>query len=93
MTQSSPILQLPIAQKDQADEADMARAIEEAAQIVEGFATQNAEAALDAVLALAGDEGRAAAAQQAKAIADEIAASSDLLDDEVARFMSLRQAD
>ena len=91
MTQSSPILELPMADSAAMDEAEIARVLEEASQIVEGFSQQASADALDRVLSLGGHEGSLAAAEAAGAIAREVSAKTGVLENEIERFVALRR--
>jgi 2-keto-3-deoxy-L-rhamnonate aldolase RhmA len=71
-----------------ADSEDLARAIEDAAEMVQAFVEQNSPAALDSLLETAGDgpDGRAKGAAN---LAEALTAQTVTLHEEVRRFLSL----
>ncbi len=61
--------------------------VERAAQLVDDFARQSSLTALDALLGAATQADGAAAARNASAAADELAARAGLLDEEISRYL------
>jgi hypothetical protein len=72
-----------------ADGADAGRQIKQAAELVSDFTRQTARPALDLALAAAEGPNFAAAAATLGGNADEIIRQTELLYDEVARFLTL----
>ncbi len=70
-----------------ADEAEVARCLEEAAQMVQNFADAGGTAALVALLATA-DEDPGPAAERALGLAKTVTKQTETLYGEVARFLS-----
>lgn len=70
-----------------ADSQDLARAIEEAAEMVQAFVEQNSPAALDSLLeAAAGTDGHA---EGAVSLAKSLTAQTVTLHEEIRRFLSV----
>ena len=90
MTQSSSTLELSIADIDCLDEAEIARVLEEAATIVDRFASQTADKALADILALESRDGDGAAAHEAVSVARGITQQAQVLEQELSRFLAMR---
>ncbi len=70
-----------------ADEAEVARCLEEAARMVQNFADAGGAAALVALLATA-EEDPGPAAERALGLAKTVTAQTETLHDEVTRFLT-----
>ncbi len=82
MSLPSNVPALAVPQSDVADEEEISRCLEGAAELVQGFAERGAVSALDIILAA---NGESEARQAAEAVLQQTAT----LQDEVSRFLSL----
>jgi len=82
MSLPSNVPELAVPQSDVADEAEISRCLEGAAELVQGFAERGAVSALDIILAA---NGESEARQAAAAVLQQTAT----LQGEVSRFLSL----
>lgn len=89
MSPKSDSLDLGFASAEQLAEEDVAEVIEKASQIVTDFTAQNNLPALDALLGAAEAPSGRAAAEKARALADDVVERNHVLRSELARFMSL----
>ena len=87
----SNVPELVVPQTEAADEAEISRCLEGAADLVQDFADLGAISALDTLLAAAGDSAPATLdrAKSARAVAAAALQQTATLDDEVDRFFSL----
>ena len=88
------IIDLAITEEISGDSAEVARRLDKAADLVEGFAEQSGLDALDSLLKLTDQPGEeasalAAAADKAHQIATEVTDQSSILHCEVERFVSV----
>jgi hypothetical protein len=88
MSLPSNVPELAIPQNDAADEAEISRCLEGAAELVQNFADLGAISALDAVLAAAGDAA-STGTDSARLAAAAALTQTTTLHDEVSRFFSL----
>ena len=79
---------LAVPQSDAADEAEMHRCIERAAEVIEDFADRGAISALDTVLATMG-EPTPAGSDPVRLTAALVLHQTETLHEEVGRFLSL----
>jgi|GEM_PF-6548624 len=91
MSLPSNVPELAVPQTDAADEAEISRCIEGAADLVQGFADIGTISALDALLAAAGD-ATSADTDSARLIAAAALHQTATLHDEVDRFFSLTKS-
>ncbi len=91
MPAPSNVPELVVPQSDAADEAEVSRCLEGAADLVQDFADLGAISALDALLAAADDSIPAVLdrADSAQAVATTALQQTATLNDEVGRFLSL----
>lgn len=88
MSLPSNVPELVVPQTDAADEAEISRCLEGAAELVQGFAERGAISALDLMLA-AGSDSAPGASDQARQAAAAVLQQTATLQDEVSRFLSL----
>ena len=91
MSLPSNVPELVVPQTDAADEAEISRCLEGAADLVQDFADLGAISALDALLAAADDSAPAAldSADSVRVVAAAALQQTATLHDEVGRFFSL----
>ena len=87
MSPPSTIPQLELPDEAVADEAEVARCQEKAAQLVTEFAGKSGQAALDALIEAA--DGETPSIQNTLEIAQAVTAQTETLNGEVARFLSV----
>jgi len=87
MSLPSDVPELAIPSQPAADEAEVARCLEEAARMVQNFADAGGPAALVALLATA-ERDPGPAAEQALGLAKTVTKQTETLYGEVARFLS-----
>ncbi len=91
MSLPSDVPELATPSEAAADEADVARCLDEAARMVQNFADAGGPAALVALLATA-EQDPGLAAEQALGLAKTVTKQTETLYGEVARFLSTTQA-
>ncbi len=90
MSLPSDVPELAAPKEAAADEAEVARCLEEAARLVQNFADAGAPAALVALLATT-EESPGRAAERALGLAKTVTQQTETLHDEVTRFLSTTQ--
>ena len=88
MSTTSDVLELTIPQDDVIDEAEAARCLEVAANMVQEFSAAGAPNALKALLAVA-TEAPATAAEHAVQLAESMIGQTTTLHNEVRRYLSM----
>ncbi|MCH8924752.1 MAG: hypothetical protein IH924_01285 [Proteobacteria bacterium] len=91
MSLPSDVPELATPSEAAADEAEVARCLEEAARMVQNFADAGGTAALVALLATA-EEDPGPAAERALGLAKTVTKQTETLHGEVARFLTTTQA-
>ena len=82
------IIELAITEDVSNDAAEVARRLDEAADIVEDFAIESAASALDSLLAAAADAGASTAAET-RQLATEMSDQTEILHSEIERFIAV----
>ncbi len=88
MSLPSNVPELAVPQTDAADEAEISRCLDGAAELVQDFAVLGATSALDALLAAA-DDTIAAGTDSARQVAANALQQTTTLHEEVGRFLSM----
>ncbi|MEQ8354691.1 MAG: hypothetical protein RH942_04070 [Kiloniellaceae bacterium] len=82
------IIELAITEDVANDATEIARRLDEAAELVEGFAKDSAISALEALLAAA-DEPAGEAAEKARLLATEMSDQTEIMHSEIERFLAV----